>query len=188
LLANETDRLHYCMYVDILRPTPFPGFMVAVAFETRRTGCERCDSPESGLCWAARPCRIRRAANCVAAVLAKPALQRPALAWLTRDDVEPGVELGEAADALAARVDSDAPPAVLHVLLDDTLLPAVGHVAEVGVVQVVRAHGREALVDDAGIHSLGKFDVIVVRHGVNQEPLFSAAPVSEQLTPFDMPV
>ncbi len=30
LSANETDRLRYCMYVDILRPSPFPGFMAAV--------------------------------------------------------------------------------------------------------------------------------------------------------------
>jgi aspartyl/asparaginyl beta-hydroxylase len=34
LSANETDRLRYCMYVDILRPSPFPGIMAAVcAFE-----------------------------------------------------------------------------------------------------------------------------------------------------------
>jgi hypothetical protein len=36
---------------------------------------------------------------------------------------QPGVELGEAAEALLGRVDPDAPPAVLHVLLDDSLLP-----------------------------------------------------------------
>ena len=34
LSANETDRLRYCMYIDILRPSPFPGIMAAVcAFE-----------------------------------------------------------------------------------------------------------------------------------------------------------
>jgi aspartyl/asparaginyl beta-hydroxylase (cupin superfamily) len=32
--ANETDRLRYCMFVDILRPSPFPWVMSAVvAFE-----------------------------------------------------------------------------------------------------------------------------------------------------------
>jgi Aspartyl/Asparaginyl beta-hydroxylase len=30
LSANETDRPRYCMYVDILRPTPFPRVMAAV--------------------------------------------------------------------------------------------------------------------------------------------------------------
>jgi hypothetical protein len=30
LSANETDRLRYCMYVDILRPSPLPGLMAAV--------------------------------------------------------------------------------------------------------------------------------------------------------------
>ena len=42
---------------------------------------------------------------------------------------QPGVEFDERAEALLARVDPDAPPAVLHVLLDDTLLPARGDVA-----------------------------------------------------------
>jgi hypothetical protein len=62
---------------------------------------------------------------------------------------QPGVEFGEAAEALLGRVDPDAPAAVLHILLDDSLLPARGDVAEVGVVQVVRTHRREAFVDDA---------------------------------------
>jgi aspartyl/asparaginyl beta-hydroxylase (cupin superfamily) len=30
LSANETDRLRYCMFVDILRPSPFPWIMSAV--------------------------------------------------------------------------------------------------------------------------------------------------------------
>jgi beta-hydroxylase len=30
LSANETDRLRYCMYIDILRPSPFPRLMAAV--------------------------------------------------------------------------------------------------------------------------------------------------------------
>jgi len=28
--ANETDQLRYCMFVDILRPSPFPRVMSAV--------------------------------------------------------------------------------------------------------------------------------------------------------------
>jgi hypothetical protein len=35
--------------------------------------------------------------------------------------------------------------------------------------------------------SLGTFDVIVARHGVDQNPLFAPAPVSEQLVPYDLP-
>jgi len=30
LSANETDQLRYCMFVDLLRPSPFPGIMRAV--------------------------------------------------------------------------------------------------------------------------------------------------------------
>ncbi len=30
LSANETDQLRYCMFVDILRPSPFPSVMAAV--------------------------------------------------------------------------------------------------------------------------------------------------------------
>jgi hypothetical protein len=56
---------------------------------------------------------------------------------------QPGVEFAEAAEALLGRVDPDAPAAVLHVLLDDALLPAAGDVAEVRVEQVVRAHGAK---------------------------------------------
>lgn len=35
--------------------------------------------------------------------------------------------------------------------------------------------------------SLGLFDVIVLRHGVDQKPLFGAAPVPEQFVPFEVP-
>ena len=38
-----------------------------------------------------------------------------------------------------------------------------------------------------GIHTLGQFDVIVIRHGPKSKPLFGAPPVSEQLIPFDLP-
>ena len=71
---------------------------------------------------------------------------------------KPCVEFGEAAELDLGRVDPDAPAAVLHVLLDDTLLPAAGNVAEVGLDQVVRAHGREALVDDAALAFLDLVD------------------------------
>ena len=30
LSANETDKMRYCMFVDILRPSPFPRIMSAV--------------------------------------------------------------------------------------------------------------------------------------------------------------
>ena len=62
---------------------------------------------------------------------------------------QPGVEFGEAAELDPGRVDPDASAAVLHVLLHYPFLPGAGHVAEVRVVQVVRAHGGKALVDDA---------------------------------------
>ena len=41
----------------------------------------------------------------------------------------PGIEFVDAAEAHLPRVDPDAPAAVLHVLLDDSLLPAGGDVA-----------------------------------------------------------
>lgn len=57
---------------------------------------------------------------------------------------QPRIELGEGAEAAPARLDPDAPTTVLHVLLHAPLLPAGGHVAEVRVIQAVRAHHREA--------------------------------------------
>ena len=71
---------------------------------------------------------------------------------------QPGVEFGEAAELHLVRLDPDAPPAVLHVLLDDTLLPARRNVAEVSVEQVVRAHHGEALVDGAALAPLDLVD------------------------------
>ena len=52
---------------------------------------------------------------------------------------------------MSGRLDPDAPTAVLHVLLHAPLLPARRDVAEVRVVQVVRAHHREARVDSAAL-------------------------------------
>ncbi len=78
---------------------------------------------------------------------------------------QPGVEFAEAAELDLGRVDPDAPTAVLHVLLHHPFLPATGHVAEVRVVQVVRAHGGKALVDDASLAFLdlvnGRLHVVI---------------------------
>ena len=62
---------------------------------------------------------------------------------------QPGVELGKRAKAPLLSLQPDAPAAVLHVLLHHPFLPARGDVAEVGIKQVVAAHGIEARVDDA---------------------------------------
>jgi hypothetical protein len=35
LSANETDQLRYCLFVDIIRPTPFPAIMAGVIAATR---------------------------------------------------------------------------------------------------------------------------------------------------------
>src|SRR5207247_9533221 len=64
---------------------------------------------------------------------------------------EPRIEFDDRAEALLARLDPDATPAVLHVLLDDSLLPTGGDVTEVGIEQVVRAHHRKARVDDPAL-------------------------------------
>ena len=63
----------------------------------------------------------------------------------------PCVELDERAEALLARIDPDASPAHLHVLLDPPLLAAAGDIPEVGVMQVVRAHRSEARVGGAAL-------------------------------------
>lgn len=47
---------------------------------------------------------------------------------------------------------------------------------------------HEAFVEGVtGPISLGQFDFIVVRHGVNQHPLFGSAPVNQQLVPMRKP-
>jgi hypothetical protein len=67
---------------------------------------------------------------------------------------QPGIEFDERAEATGRGFDPDAPAAVLHVLLDHTLLPARGDVAEVGVEQVVAAYSRESRVDGALLAAL----------------------------------
>lgn len=64
---------------------------------------------------------------------------------------QPGIEFDKGTEAMSGRLDPDAPTAVLHVLLHAPLLPARRDVAEVRVVQVVRAHHREARVDSAAL-------------------------------------
>ena len=71
---------------------------------------------------------------------------------------QPGVEFSHAAKALLARINPDAPPAVLHVLLHHPLLPAGGDVAEVGIEQVVRAHDGKAGVHDPSLAFLDLVD------------------------------
>jgi hypothetical protein len=46
-------------------------------------------------------------------------------------------------------IEPDSPPAVLHALFDDAFLPARGHVAEVRIEQIVRAHHGKPGVDRA---------------------------------------
>ncbi|CZT26262.1 hypothetical protein PCPL58_p4001 (plasmid) [Pseudomonas cerasi] len=46
-------------------------------------------------------------------------------------------------------IEPDSPPAVLHVLFDDAFLPARGHVAEVRIEQIVRAHHGKPGIDRA---------------------------------------
>ncbi len=55
-------------------------------------------------------------------------------------------------------VQPDAPPAVLHVLLNDALFPARGDVAEVRVEQVVGAHHRKAGIHRAAFALVGLVD------------------------------
>ena len=61
---------------------------------------------------------------------------------------QPDIEFGKAAKAFFACVLPDAPAAVLHVLLDNALLPAAGDVAEVRIEQVVRGHRGKS-----GVHN-----------------------------------
>ena len=70
---------------------------------------------------------------------------------------QPGVELIKGMPLARLRLNPDSPAAVLDVLLHDTLLPATGDVAEVGIKQVVRAHDGKAGIDDA---ALALFDLV----------------------------
>ena len=62
---------------------------------------------------------------------------------------EPGVQAVEIGPAAFGGLLPDLPAPVLDVLLDNAFLPAGGPVAELGVEQVVAAHGVEAGVDGA---------------------------------------
>jgi hypothetical protein len=53
-----------------------------------------------------------------------------------------GLSLGGVTSAWVAHILSEG---VLHVIFDDSFLPATGDVAEVSVKQVVRAHDRKAI-------------------------------------------
>src|SRR5665647_1636761 len=64
---------------------------------------------------------------------------------------KPGIQLIERAEALLPGIHPDTTTRVLHILLDDALLPAGGDIAKVRVEQVMRRHGEEACIDDATI-------------------------------------
>lgn len=51
-------------------------------------------------------------------------------------------------------------------------------------VAVVRANDPTVA---GGTHRLGVYNLLVLRHGVDQKPYFKRPPVTEQLTPFDRP-
>ena len=61
---------------------------------------------------------------------------------------QPGVEFGKRRPLNLLRIQPNTPAAVLHVLLHDAFLPTAGHVAEVGIEQVMGAHRRESRIDD----------------------------------------
>ena len=71
---------------------------------------------------------------------------------------QPDIEFGKGAESFLGRFLPDAPPAVLHVLLDDAFLPATGDVAEVGIEQIVRGHGGKARIDDPPLALLDLVD------------------------------
>ncbi|KPB11912.1 hypothetical protein AC519_4667 [Pseudomonas savastanoi] len=62
---------------------------------------------------------------------------------------EPDVQLLEGMEHAILSIEPDSPPAVLHVLFDDAFLPARGHVAEVRIEQIVRAHHGKPGIDRA---------------------------------------
>ena len=76
--------------------------------------------------------------------------------------VQPGVERGQIGPASFGRLAPDAAAAILHVLLDDALLPAGGPIAKLRLEQVVACHRLKAQVDlallaaadliDGGLH------------------------------------
>ena len=65
--------------------------------------------------------------------------------------VQPRIEALQVRPAAFGRLQPDATTAILHVLLDNALLPASGAVAELRLEQVVARHGLEAGVDRAAL-------------------------------------
>ncbi len=59
------------------------------------------------------------------------------------------LELLEGMEHAVLSIEPDSSPAFLHVLFDDAFLPARGHVAEVRIEQIVRAHHGKPGVDRA---------------------------------------
>src|SRR3981081_2703145 len=65
--------------------------------------------------------------------------------------VQPRVQFGERAEALLARTCPDPLPTILHILLDDTLLPSAVHVAEARFEQIMRAHDSKSGIDQPSL-------------------------------------
>jgi hypothetical protein len=91
--------------------------------------------------------------------VADPAPQSPAAL------AQPGVERFERAKLALLRIEPDAPAAVLYVLFHHAFFPARGHVAEIGIEQVVRAHHGKARIDHAALAFLDlvhrRFHVVI---------------------------
>jgi hypothetical protein len=64
------------------------------------------------------------------------------------------------------------------------VLPSDGHTCTSPESCHGRPHHVLASINGAR-HWLGDFDVVVIRHGVEHQPLFGLAPVAEQILPFD---
>lgn len=62
---------------------------------------------------------------------------------------ESDVQLLEGMEHAVLSIEPDSSPAVLHLLFDDAFFPARGHVAEVRIEQIVRAHHGKPGVDHA---------------------------------------
>ncbi|MNN68745.1 hypothetical protein D3C81_1844780 [compost metagenome] len=62
---------------------------------------------------------------------------------------EPDIQFFKGVEHAVLSIEPDAPPAVLYVLFDNAFFPARGHVAEVRIEQVVRAHHGKPGIDRA---------------------------------------